>query len=121
MTYTFIYLVHGAKRVSAVKVEKTMIVALLQKEIKNEHWAELGTYTTNTLDLYQVEINASSISEAINEADTLFQGLSTSVPLNPTAQLDTIFGPSGPKGGYIHILVLHPGCESLGPRVWCHC
>jgi hypothetical protein len=121
MPYTFICLVRGAKHVTLVDIEGTMMVGHLEEQIKNKPLAGLGTYTTTALDLYQVEINASSISDAINEADTLFQGLSTSVPLNPTAQLDTIFGPSGPKGGYIHILVLHPGCESLGPRVWCHC
>jgi len=124
MSYTIFCIQPGGSPAFHVDIAKTQTVDHLKDAIKLKMKPELDALAAHALSLYRVTIDAPDMEKAIEEAEGIFQGLSTSeniVWLNPIKTLESIFGSSGPPPETIHILVLVPGGESMDPRMWRRC
>jgi len=122
MGHTIFCLLPGSSSPFQVDIPETQTVGHLKDAIKLQMSQTLSTTGAHTLLLHLVEIDASDNEKAINEAETIFQTLRTLSPwsakfLNATSSLKTVFKSRAPTPGSIHILVLPPRGELLGPRM----
>jgi hypothetical protein len=114
MRYKIFCFLPGDSAVFPVKISETRTVAELKKRIKKETH-RLAAVDAHEVTLYRVDIDASDMKKAIDEAETIFQGLSTSGNvelLNPVDELKGVFK-TGFAGRTIHILVQPPRGKSI--------
>lgn len=118
MKYKMYCFLPGDSTVFEVKILETGTVAGLKKKIKKEKKI-FDAVDADELTLYRVNIDASDLQKAIDEAETISQGLSTSGDVeslnvelrNPLDGLKDVF-PQGPAPRTLHILVQPPRRKS---------
>jgi len=120
MSYTIWCFLPGCRSAFPVDIEETRTVAHLKDAIKAKLTNTLATVDSHALSLYHINVEESDDDErvAIEEVNRLAQDLSSLKRLHSVDSLEDVFESSAPPPETINILVLAPGGEPIGPRMW---